>query len=187
MKPVRPTRPLSVSSLSMPHLSDLTRQIVRQIVHGALFSAVMLSAVPLIGFPLWPWGCTHLPSGDCGYSSTAWHCNFLARPGSGYSHWTDCATRRSCAWRPWEKKTRFLPLLSLCQSTRWNATHFPVKVGSWGFCCLFAYQMSSTAWQGFPPYWAKKVRNEESKVSLRCSYLIYLRRNIRVWQGRSGD
>ena len=43
------------------------------------------------------------------------------------------------------KKTRFLPLLSLCQSTRWNATHFPVKVGSWGFCCLFAYQMSSTA------------------------------------------
>ena len=83
------------------------------------------------------------------------------------------------------KRNRYLPLLSLCQSNGWNATHFPVEVGSRGFV---AYSlMRCLTQQGFPPYWAKKVRNEASKVSLRCSYLIYLRRNIRVWQERLGD
>ena len=83
------------------------------------------------------------------------------------------------------KRNRYLPLLSLCQSNGWNATHFPVEVGSRGFV---AYSLMRCLTQlGFPPYWAKKVRNEASKVSLRCSYLIYLRRNIRVWQERLGD
>ena len=31
------------------------------------------------------------------------------------------------------KRKRYLPLLSLCQSNGWNATHFPVEVGSRGF------------------------------------------------------
>ena len=53
------------------------------------------------------------------------------------------------------------------------------------FCCLFAHQMSSAA--RLSTVLGKKVRNEASKVSLRCSYLIYLRRNIRVWQERLGD
>ena len=83
------------------------------------------------------------------------------------------------------KRNRYLPLLSLCQSNGWNATHFPVEVGSRGFV---AYSLMRCLTQlGFPSYWAKKVRNEASKVSLRCSYLIYLRRNIRVWQERLGD
>ena len=83
------------------------------------------------------------------------------------------------------KRNRYLQLLSSCQSNGWNATHFPVEVGTRGFV---AYSLMRCLTQlGFPPYWAKKVRNEASKVSLRCSYLIYLRRNIRVWQERLGD
>ena len=83
------------------------------------------------------------------------------------------------------KRNHYLLLLSLCQSNGWNATHFPVEVGSRGFV---AYSLMRRLRQlGFPSCWAKKVRNEASKVSLRCSYLLYLKRNIRVWQERLGD
>ena len=52
------------------------------------------------------------------------------------------------------KRNRYLPLLSLCQSNGWNATHFPVEVGSRGFV---AYSLMRYLTQlGFPPYWAKK-------------------------------
>ena len=60
----------------------------------------------------------------------------------------------------------------------------------WEVGVFVAYSFTKCLRQlGFPPYWAKKVRNEASKVSLRYSYLIYnyLRRNIRVWQERLGD
>ena len=81
------------------------------------------------------------------------------------------------------KRNRYLPLLSLCQSNGWNATHFPVEVGSRGFV---AYSLMRCL-TPLSSLLGKKVRNEASKVSLRCSYLIYLRRNIRVWQERLGD
>ena len=52
------------------------------------------------------------------------------------------------------KRNRYLPLLSLCQSNGWNATHFPIEVGSRGFV---AYSLMRCLRQlGFPPYWAKK-------------------------------
>ena len=52
------------------------------------------------------------------------------------------------------KRNCYLPLLSLCQSNGWNATHFPVEVRSRGFV---AYSLTRCLWQlDFPPYWAKK-------------------------------
>ena len=52
------------------------------------------------------------------------------------------------------KRSRYLPLLSLCQNNGRNATHFPVEVGSWGFV---AYSVTRCLRQlGFPTYWAKK-------------------------------
>ena len=60
------------------------------------------------------------------------------------------------------KRNRYLPLLSLCQSNGWNATHFPVEVGSRGFV---AYSLLRCLRQlGFPPYWAKKSQ----KWSIEC-------------------
>ena len=62
----------------------------------------------------------------------------------------------------------------------------PMKEKKNAFChdCLFA-----RVTDGMQLIFLSKsgVRNEASKVSLRCSYLIYLRRNSRVWQGSSGD
>ena len=72
-----------------------------------------------------------------------------------------------------------LPLLVNCESNGWHATHFPEKMSCRGFvafsltCCLKDL--------GFPTYWAKRVRNECSRVAQRCSYLLYLRRSIREW------
>ena len=34
---------------------------------------------------------------------------------------------------------------------------------------------------GFSASWRKKVRRECSRVALRCSYLLYLRRSIKTW------
>ena len=89
------------------------------------------------------------------------------------------------SWVQWRLCLEIVDFLVITLSNGWNATHFPVEVGSRGFV---AYSLMRCLTQlGFPSYWAKKVRNEASKVSLRCSYLIYLRRNIRVWQERLGD
>ena len=52
---------------------------------------------------------------------------------------------RVCVSPMREKEKRYLPLLSLCQSNGWNATHFSGRRRKSGFCCLFAYEMSPTA------------------------------------------
>ena len=85
----------------------------------------------------------------------------------------------------------FLPLLVNCESNGWHgesngwhATHFPVEVGCRGFVAFSLVAFSLTRCLkdlGFPTYWAKRVRNECSRVAQRCSYLLYLRRSIREW------
>ena len=88
-------------------------------------------------------------------------------------------------FRAMTHQVQYMAVHCTTRMKEFNLGNFPVEVGSRGFV---AYSLMRCLRQlGFPPYWAKKVRNEASKVSLRCSYLIYLRRNIRVWQERLGD
>ena len=83
------------------------------------------------------------------------------------------------------KRNRYLPLLSLCQSNGWNATHFPVEVGSRGFV---AYSLTRCLRQlGFPPPTGQKKSEMKHRRFHSAVVLIYLRRNIRVWQERLGD
>ena len=77
------------------------------------------------------------------------------------------------------KHDRYLPLLVNCESNGWHATHFPVEVGCRGFVAFSLTRCLKDL--GFPTYWAKRVRNECSRVAQRCSYLLYLRRSIREW------
>ena len=142
MKLVRPTRLLSVLFLSIPHLSDLTRQIV----HNALFSALMLSAVLLTGFSSLTlrmhssslrrlWRLFNSP--------TLWFSRvpFIRL----FSLSWLCHQKIVCVTPMREKTPRYLPLLSLCQSNGWNATRFPVEVGSRGFVAYLLSQISLTA------------------------------------------
>ena len=62
-------------------------------------------------------------------------------------------------------------------SNSFGVFHFPVEVGSrglWPAPCLIA----SAAW--LPPALRRKVRNECSRVALRSSYIIYLRRAMLI-------
>ena len=64
-------------------------------------------------------------------------------------------------------------------TTSWHATHFPVEVGSRGWV---AHSLLACLQKlGFSASWRKKVRRECSRVALRCSYLLYLRRSIKTW------
>ena len=60
---------------------------------------------------------------------------------------------RVCATHE-RKRNRYLPLLSLCQSNGWNATHFPVEVGSRGIVAwlkgLFSDFRLSVIFRFFP-------------------------------------
>ena len=77
------------------------------------------------------------------------------------------------------KTDRYDALLASCESNGWHAAHFPVEVGCRGFV---AFSLTRCLRQlGMPSWWSKRVRNECSRVALRCSYLLYLRRNIRDW------
>ena len=77
------------------------------------------------------------------------------------------------------KTDRYSTQLATCENNGWHATHFSVEVGSRGWVA----QSLLTCLQklGFPATWRKKVWRECSRVALRCSYLLYLRRSIQIW------
>lgn len=77
------------------------------------------------------------------------------------------------------KKDRYAPLLATCESNGWHASHFPIEVGCRGFVAFSLTRCLRDL--GFPGYWAKRVRNECSRVAMRSSYILYLRRSIREW------
>ena len=77
------------------------------------------------------------------------------------------------------KTNRYSDLLAKCEENEWHATHFPVEIGSRGWV---AHSLLTCLQKlGFTASWRKKVRRECSRVALRCSYLLYLRRNVRSW------
>ena len=77
------------------------------------------------------------------------------------------------------KTDRYSALLATCENNGWHATHFPVEVGSRGWV---AHSLLACLQKlGFSASWRKKVRRECSRVALRCSYLLYLRRSIKTW------
>ncbi len=77
------------------------------------------------------------------------------------------------------KANRYANLLATCESNGWHTAYFPFEVGSRGFV---AHSLSTCLHQlGFPNWRAKKVRRECSRVALRSSYVLYLRRSIQQW------
>ena len=81
------------------------------------------------------------------------------------------------------KTTRYATLLSACESNGFGVFHFPVEVGSRGFVARSL--LDCLRQLGFPPALRRKVRNECSRVALRSSYIIYLRRAIDLWRDMS--
>lgn len=77
------------------------------------------------------------------------------------------------------KTKRYDSLLSTCASNGWQAYNFPVEVGCRGFVATSL--LNCLRQLGFPSWRAKKVRRECSRVALRASYLLFLRRTIRQW------
>ena len=77
------------------------------------------------------------------------------------------------------KTDRYSALLATFENNGWHATHFPVEVGSRG---QVAHSLLACLQKlGFSASWRKTVRRECSRVALRCSYLLYLRRSIKTW------
>ena len=81
------------------------------------------------------------------------------------------------------KTTRYASLFSACESNGFGVFHFPVEVGSRGFVARSL--LDCLRQLGFPPALRRKVRNECSRVALRSSYIIYLRRAIDLWRDMS--
>ena len=81
------------------------------------------------------------------------------------------------------KTTRYASLLSACESNDFGVFHFPVEVGSRVFVARSL--LDCLRQLGFPPALRRKVRNECSRVALRSSYIIYLRRAIDLWRDMS--
>ena len=81
------------------------------------------------------------------------------------------------------KTTRYASLLSACESNGFGVFHFPVEVGSRGFVARSL--LDCLRQLGFPPALRRKVRNECSRVALRSSFIIYLRRAIDLWRDMS--
>ena len=81
------------------------------------------------------------------------------------------------------KTTGYASRLSARESNGFGVFHFPVEVGSRGFVARSL--LDCLRQLGFPPVLRRKVRNECSRVALRSSYIIYLRRAIDLWRDMS--
>ena len=78
------------------------------------------------------------------------------------------------------KISRYQNLISACESNGFRTVYFAVEVGSRGFVARSL--LACLRQLGFPPSWTRKVRNECSRVALRSSYILYLRRAIDLWR-----
>ena len=77
------------------------------------------------------------------------------------------------------KKSKYIPLASTCEENGFRVHLIPIEVGCLGYCPHSLLQ--SLKMLGLPRSSARHIRTECSRVALRCSYLLYLRREIREW------
>ena len=77
------------------------------------------------------------------------------------------------------KLTRYKSLSESCVQNGWHCSVFAVEVGCLGYVSLSLLKCLEEL--GFSRAKAREVRDEVSRVALRCSYLLFLRRNIRQW------
>lgn len=77
------------------------------------------------------------------------------------------------------KKERYKKLKKACEQNGFKVHLMPIEVGCLGYCPHSLLQSLETL--GLPRSTARHIRTECSRVALRCSYLLYLRREIREW------
>ena len=77
------------------------------------------------------------------------------------------------------KKSKYIPLASNCEENGFRFHLIPIEVGCLGYCPHSLLQSLKTL--GLPRSTACHIRTECSSVALRCSYLLYLRREICEW------
>ena len=77
------------------------------------------------------------------------------------------------------KKSKYTPLASSCEENGFRVHLIPIEVGCLGYCPHSLLQSLETL--GLPRSTARHIRSECSRIALRCSYLFYLRREIREW------
>ena len=77
------------------------------------------------------------------------------------------------------KKSKCIPLASFCEENGFRVHLIPIEVGCLGYCPHSLLQSLETI--GLPRSTARHIRTECSCDALRCSYLLFLRREIREW------
>ena len=77
------------------------------------------------------------------------------------------------------KENKYAELCTTCEGNGWHCSSYAVEVGCLGFVSLSLLHCLEGL--GFSRSLARRVRNECSQVALRCSYLLFLRRNIQLW------
>ena len=75
------------------------------------------------------------------------------------------------------KKSKYIPLASTCEENSFRVHLIPIEVGRLGYCPHSLLLSLETL--GMPRSTACNIPTECSRVALRCSYLLYLRREIR--------
>ena len=77
------------------------------------------------------------------------------------------------------KVSRYASLRNSCEENGWCCSLFAIEVGCLGFVSLSLLRCLENL--GFSRSLARQARNECSRIALRCSYLLFLRRGINMW------
>ena len=77
------------------------------------------------------------------------------------------------------KVSRYAHLRTECEENGWQCSLYAIEVGCLGFVSLSLLRCLEDL--GLSRSLVRKVRNECSRVALRCSYLLFLRRGISTW------
>lgn len=78
------------------------------------------------------------------------------------------------------KKSKYSELAATCEQNGFTVHLLPFEVGCLGFCPHTILRTFESL--GLPKSAARQIRLECSRVALRCSYLLFLRRHIPQWQ-----
>ena len=77
------------------------------------------------------------------------------------------------------KTSKYAPLAPTCEENGFTTHVFALEVGCLGFCTHTFLTCFDAL--GLPKSSARQIRTECARVALRCSYLLYLRRGIALW------
>ena len=83
------------------------------------------------------------------------------------------------------KEVRYSSLVEECTANGWFTSCFAVEVGCLGY--VSPSLLHCLDHLGIPSSTSRKLRNECSRVAMRCSYLLFLRRHINQWSNFSMD